>query len=59
MGKSVTMIFNEDMAVLRRKIIENVGQLQGVEVDSKTGKPKLETKVLKNQNLGIMTIQYK
>jgi hypothetical protein len=50
MAKSVTMIFNDDITTLRQKIIENAGQLQGVEIDSKTGKPKLETTVLKPQS---------
>jgi hypothetical protein len=45
MAKSVTMIFKEDKAVLEGRIIENLGRLQGVEIDSKTGKPKIEKKV--------------
>ncbi|MEI7851464.1 MAG: hypothetical protein WCH86_06485 [Kiritimatiellales bacterium] len=45
MAKPVTMIFNEDMATLMERIVQNLEQLQGVEKDSKTGKPRFERKV--------------
>jgi hypothetical protein len=44
MTKSATIVFNEDKAKLEQRIVENLGQLKGVEIDGKTDKPKLEKK---------------
>ena len=47
MTKPITIIFKEDKDLLEQHIIQNLANLQGVEVDSKTGKPNLEKRTLK------------
>jgi hypothetical protein len=47
MTKPITIIFKEDKDLLEQHIIQNLANLQGVEVDSKTGKPSLEKRRLK------------
>ncbi|HEY1719381.1 MAG TPA: hypothetical protein VGH42_13970 [Verrucomicrobiae bacterium] len=47
MTKPITVIFKEDKDLLEQRIIQNLASLQDVEIDSKTGKPKLEKRTLK------------
>ena len=42
MAEPATVIFNEDKAILEQRIIQNLGRLQGVETDAKTGEPIFE-----------------
>ena len=42
MAKPVTMVFNVEATNLVGKIIQSLGELEGVEIDKKTGEPKFE-----------------
>jgi len=47
MTQSVTAIFNQDKDSLEKRVVQTLENLQGVETDKNTGRPKLEKRTLK------------